>query len=126
MPELISVSVKKVWDDNNDAYKMRPAVLRVTLSNGMSAVLTESNGWSATIDGLPKYKNGVLVNYTWSEQEVLGYTRSGYSVKDGVTTFTNSYRRRPRNPGEPPIIIEEYGTPLGIDIIINHVGDCFD
>ena len=126
VPELISVSVKKVWDDNNDAYKMRPAVLRVTLSNGMSAVLTESNGWSATIDGLPKYKNGALVNYTWSEQEVLGYTRSGYSVRDGVTTFTNSYRRRPRNPGEPPIIIEEYGTPLGIDIIINHVGDCFD
>ena len=29
-------------------------------------------------------------------------------------------------PGNPFLIINDYGTPLGVELIINHVGDCFD
>ena len=28
--------------------------------------------------------------------------------------------------GDSYLIIEDYGTPLGVDVVINHVGDCFD
>ena len=43
-----------------------------------------------------------------------------------LTILTNTLRRTPGKPGEPYLIIEEYGTPLGVEVIINHVGDCFD
>lgn len=125
-PETTSVSVKKQWDDKNNKSRMRPKQIRVTLSNGMSVYLNEGNNWSATIQDLPTRLNGQTVVYSWSEQEVLGYVMSNYEVKGTETVITNSLYRKPGGPGEPYMIIEEYGTPLGIEIIINHVGDCFD
>ncbi|MBQ6365991.1 MAG: Cna B-type domain-containing protein, partial [Oscillospiraceae bacterium] len=136
IPELTSVSVSKIWQDNDNASHMRPATLRVTLSDGQSVILSEANGWAATIKNLPVYKHGEKVDYTWSEQEVLGYTQTSVIITDDMTVFTNTYRHRPppppdtpvppNVPGEPLIEIEDYGTPLGIEVIINHVGDCFD
>jgi len=79
--------------------------------------------------------DGEKVTYTWTEQSVLSYTLSNVEVKAGVTTFTNrlwerpeepTQGKKPKNPGNPVITIDEYDTPLGVDVIINHVGDCFD
>jgi hypothetical protein len=125
-PETTSVSVRKVWNDNNNKSRIRPSKIRVYLSNGMSVILNADNNWQATIDNLPTKLNGQTAVYTWSEQEVLGYYMSGYVVNGSETVITNSLYRRPGGPGEPYLIIEEYGTPLGIEVIINHVGDCFD
>lgn len=125
-PETTSVSVRKVWNDNNNKSRMRPSQIRVYLSNGMSVVLNAANNWQATIDNLPTKLNGQTAVYTWSEQEVLGYVMSNYEVNGSETVITNSPYRKPGGPGEPYLIIEEYGTPLGIEVIINHVGDCFD
>ena len=106
-----SVTVIKVWDDQNNKQKIRPASIRMTLSNGMSVVLNAANNWTATIDHLPtKGEDGKTIEYTWKEQTVL----------------TNAPVKRPGGPGTPYLIIEEYSTPLGVEIIINHVGDCFD
>jgi len=137
-PDLTSVSVTKVWDDNNDSAGLRPATLRVTLSNGRSYTLSEANNWTVTVDNLPKYSNGQEIRYTWTEQTVLGYT-SDVRVVDNVTVFTNHYRitppeppeqpgqpGRPRVPGTPVYVFEDYNTPLGVEVVINHVGDCFD
>ena len=33
---------------------------------------------------------------------------------------------KPKVPGKVAFIIDEYDTPLGVEIMINHVGDCFD
>ena len=136
-PELTSVTVKKVWDDRNNRAKLRPSILRVHLSTGNDYYLTEDNNWTVTVDNLPKYKNGLEIEYTWSEQTVVGYTQSNVEIttaNDGtkVTTFTNRYRvTTPPTPGNPPpttppVEIEEYETPLNIRVLINHVGDCFD
>ena len=139
----ISLTVVKVWDDNNDAVGMRPDSLRVTLSNGRSVILNESNGWTATVDNLPAHRDGQPIAYTWTEAEVLGYTQTGISTVDNVTTITNTYRTRPTPPtdgpeipgtvpdpdtlpGDPLYHIDEYDTPLGINVKINHVGDTFD
>ena len=66
-PETVSASVKKVWDDASNQDGKRPETLTVTLSDGQTATLSESNNWEATITGLPKYKNGEEVEYTWTE-----------------------------------------------------------
>lgn len=134
-PELTEVSVRKVWNDNNNQLRMRPAALIVTLSNGTSVKLTEANHWSATITGLPKTYKGQPVVYTWSEQEPAGYVQESVSEADGVTTFTNRIWERPEppedepaahRPGKPTMVISDYDTPLGVDMTVNHVGHCFD
>ena len=52
-----------------------------------------------------------------------------------MTTFTNKVievpevpqdQPKPRTFGNPIYIFEEYETALGIPVLINHVGDCFD
>ena len=138
-PELTSASVKKICNDNNNAAGLRPTSIYAILSDGArtvtTVVLTEANGWSATVNGLPTVINGAQVQYSWKEQEVLGYQREDTQTAGDVTTFTNKLYERPtpppdqkgpKTPGTPILIIEEYGTPLGVEIIINHVGDCFD
>ncbi|MBR6442555.1 MAG: Cna B-type domain-containing protein, partial [Clostridia bacterium] len=133
-PELTSVSVKKVWQDRNNALRQRPASIVMTLSNGMTVVLNEQNNWEATITDLPTRVNGQPVTYTWTEQNVLGYTLTDVTVKGNLTTFTNELWKRPehgggkkpKTPGTPVEYIDEYETPLGVEIVINHVGDCFD
>jgi len=134
-PELTSVSVRKIWDDNDNAAGRRPLSIVMLLSNGMSVTLNEENNWSATITDLPTRVNGEPVTYTWKEQSVLGYTLTSVSTSGTVTTFTNSLWQRPEleNGDEPPktpgtvlYVFEEYETPLGVEVMINHVGDCFD
>ena len=57
------------------------------------------------------------------------------ATTENVTVFTNKLWSRPDSPnegktpklaGDSTIFIDEYETPLGVDVIINHVGDCFD
>lgn len=87
-----SATVKKVWDDGDDRDKIRPASLTVTLSNGATVTLNEENGWTATVEHLPKYADGKAIVYTWSEGEMPeGYKLSNTSVNGTVTTLTNSH-----------------------------------
>ena len=53
---VVSVKVSKVWEDNNNAQKMRPISIWATLSNGMTVVLNEENNWTATIENLETEK----------------------------------------------------------------------
>ena len=89
-----AVSVRKVWDDRNNAGGMRPDALSVRLqSNGsviLSATLNADNGWSATVNNLPLYENGSPVEYSWTEQTVGGYYPVSAVKSGSQTTFTNS------------------------------------
>lgn len=137
-PEVTSASVQKIWDDNANALKLRPTSIGVTLSDGTrtvaTVVLSDANGWAATVNNLPTIVNGQPAVYTWKEQAVLSYNQPKIEQKNGVTTITNTIWRRPEapSPGKKPkgpgevVGIEEYETPLGVEIVINHVGDCFD
>ena len=139
-PETIQLTVKKYWDDENDKAKLRPGVLRVRLNwkaesgeegyNGYTDYyLSAANNWTVTTTELPAQVNGVKIAYSWSEQSVIGYTMSKEETsEDGLeTTFTNRYRiptSHSTPPGTPPVV--EKVIPLDIQLIINHVGDCFD
>ena len=131
--EVTEVSVQKVWDDNENKLGLRPKSICVTLSNGTAVVLNKANNWSATVGNLPAKANGKPIEYTWKEQVVLGYKQLSKITKDNVTVITNGLvttpppgDKPPKRPGPPTLIINDYGTPLGVEIAINHVGDCFD
>jgi hypothetical protein len=135
-PVLTSISVRKIWDDDDNKAGMRPTSLLMTLNNGMTVILNAENGWSATIRDLPTRLNGQPVQYSWTEQETLGYSVTDVTITGNTVIFTNSLRHRDETPpeGKPSpkkrgsnyLIIEDYGTPLGVEVVINHVGDCFD
>ena len=127
----VSVTVKKVWDDGDNFAGIRPASVRVTLSTGESYTLNAENNWTVTVEDLPgRNEKGERIEYTWTEHHVKGYRRS-VAVEEDVTTFTNIFRippsMMPPEGGRPRLtILEDYETPLGIDAIINHVGDCYE
>ena len=134
-PELTQVTVRKIWNDENDRNNMRPLSIRMKLSNGMSVILNAQNGWTETITGLPTRVDGKHAVYTWTEQSVIGYELESMVQEGNVTTFTNklwsrpdtpSQGRKPRTAGDTYYVFGEYDTPLGVEIVINHVGDCFD
>ena len=134
-PVTKSVSVRKVWNDNNNALGIRPTSIHMTLSNGTSVILSEANGWTAVVTNLPTVVNGEEVRYTWTEQEVVGYHLQGVTTNGDATVFTNAPIEVPHIPDgyKPPhtpkndfVIFEEYDTALGMELTINHVGDCFD
>ena len=135
-PEVTSVTVTKAWDDDNNAQRFRPTTLAVTLLPvNRVYVLSEANNWTVTVDNLPTRINGEPVVYSWTEQEAVGYIRSGMEQSGNATIFTNRIvrvpeipegRKKPRVPGGSWAYFEEYETALGIDSTINHVGDCFD
>ena len=137
-PITTSATVRKVWDDDDNASGLRPSSILMKLNNGTSVVLSEENGWSATVTDLPVMMYGQPMSYSWTEQEVLGYSQSDVAVVGNTTIFTNTvYRRQsvevPEGQKTPTVqrgnsytVIDDYDTPLGVDVAINHVGDCFD
>ncbi len=90
-PETVDVTVKKVWDDDDNRDGKRPENLEVTLSNGDMVTLGASNNWEATIEGLPKYKAGQEIAYTWTEASIDGYELTNTGTEGYVTTLTNSH-----------------------------------
>ncbi len=92
IPEKTKVTVIKVWDDNDNQDGLRPQEITVKLSNGEKVVLNEGNGWKATIEGLPVYKDGEKIGYTWTEENLpKGYTLKSTVVDGEITTLTNTH-----------------------------------
>ena len=84
--ETTSVTVNKDWQDNNNQDGLRPTTITLTLSNGDTVELTKEGNWTATVNNLPKYKNGSLVTYTVTEETVPEGYQVTYS-EDGLTAI---------------------------------------
>ncbi len=139
-PSETSASVSKVWNDSNNAQGLRPSSIAMMLYNSLGELVTivildESNGWTATVNHLPTVVQGQKVTYAWQEQHVLGYTLESVEQQGSGMIFTNSAWTRPetptdvkkpKTPGQTFYVFEDYDTPLGVGVMINHVGDCFD
>jgi len=93
-PEKTSVSVAKVWDDNNDQDGIRPESVTVQLyangeASGEPVVLNSANGWSYTWEDLTKKYRGETFAYTVDEvsssagytKEITGSAETGYTIK---------------------------------------------
>ena len=95
---LDKLTVTKIWDDDGNRDGVRPSSIRVQLlADGeaygnpveLSADQIDNDGnWTYTWEGLPAYKNGVLVTYTVEELNVDGYD-SSYDQNSLVITNTH-------------------------------------
>ena len=96
IPETISKTVVKIWDDNNNQDRLRTDTIKITLYKTVNQVkqkvedveLNVSNSWKYTWNNLNKYEDGKEIIYTVEESVPNHYTAS-YS-KD-TFTITNSY-----------------------------------
>ena len=103
---MITLRVKKIWDDGDDQYHKRPASLSVelladgaSLSPAVTVTLTEAEDWTATVN-VPKYNGTEEIVYSWQETTPENYTLSNSVAEDvvdavsgqtvGVTTLTNT------------------------------------
>ena len=122
-----------------DKVLTRPeAIYMALIADGQTVKnikLSEKNNWFVTVE-VPQYRqDGNEIKYEWREHEVIGYHLESKTQQDNITTFINrpfdrpiipSDQPQPKLPGEPISIIPDYNVPLGVEVMINHVGDCFD
>ena len=114
--DTTSVTVNKVWVDNETQAQHRPESIVLQVKNGDQVVQSytvssadqagNSNTWSHTFTDLQKYNdNGEEIQYTVDETVVDGenhkddlkfYTKQVSSVQDGQATITNTFT----NPGD--------------------------
>ncbi len=90
-PDTTEATIVKVWEDNDNQDGKRPETLKVTLSNGTEVTLPQDGKWTATVTGLPKYNNGVLIEYSWTEETIEGYSVKSNETEGTVTTITNEH-----------------------------------
>lgn len=92
--EKTSLTVNKVWNDNENVLGIRPQSIDVELyRNGqflMTAQVTAQDNWSYTFTDLPVFDDkGVDYLYQIKELPVEGYTSSSL-VNGDTTTLTNT------------------------------------
>ena len=111
-PEVTSVTVNKIWDDNNNQDGKRPESITVRLfadgkeytgadGNPVTATLTAADKWTYTFENLPKKKAGKDIVYTVSEDAVTDYSTK---IETGKTTvdITNTH-----TPGKTSISVSK-------------------
>ena len=104
IPETIDLTLKFVWNDENNQDNIRPTSLNVFLNDEESHVLTEENDWTLTLLDLPKYDSGEEIKYIWTVAELPeGYTSPEIEETDDIslTMFTSTYE--PQEPVEPSV-----------------------
>lgn len=97
IPEVISITGEKVWDDSDNQDGIRPEKITVILNKTVTGNTTkvaeniveedETGNWTFTFENLPKYENGKEISYTLEEVDVNGYTSE---IKDYKITNTHA------------------------------------
>ena len=125
--KTIDVKVNKEWQDNKNAQKKRPAEIKIQLKkqkgsgaweNVQELILNEGNSWQQTVNDLPYYEDGEIIQYQVEEPDVpSGYT---CKVKGGAVnalaqiefTITNTLPQPEEKKEDPtPAPEEESSEP---------------
>lgn len=108
--DTTSVTVTKVWDDHDNRDFKRPNKITVQLLKGTEVLeeqeisaaenvdKNDTNRWNYTWDNLPKYEDGVEIEYRVNEKSVP----AEYSNAVDGYTITNSY-----TPGEVSVSVRK-------------------
>lgn len=94
-----NVTVRKVWNDNNDQDGIRPSTITVALyQNGTqmdveyNRTLSAANNWTATWEGLPLQVASQAVTYSVKEVgSVTGYTSEVTGDQSSEFVITNTH-----------------------------------
>ena len=107
-PETVTFNIVKEWYDyeNNDGIRPNSITVRIKADHEevAQAILSEENNWNAIFENLPKYKNGIEINYEIVEDEVEGYT----------PTISNPIKE---NDNNVTVVIKNTHDPITIDIV---------
>jgi len=96
-PDKTKVSVKKVWNDADNADEIRPESIKVQLyKNGNTKVydaveLSEKNNWSYTWEELPTMENNEDIIYTVDEVEIPAGYEKEVTNKETKFIITNTH-----------------------------------
>lgn len=94
--EKISITVNKVWNDNNNEAQKRPESVIIILKQGKQEIarqeVTEEMNWSNTFTNLAKYDSqGNEIKYTLEEQETKEGDLKFYETTIEGNTITNTF-----------------------------------
>ena len=109
----ITITVTKVWDDEDDKDSLRPDSIIVNLladgeATDYECELDEAGKWTYTFEDLPKYsEEGKEIVYSVKEEAVEGYEEPVIEGKDGVFTITNTHVPETEPETEPTTEPEE-------------------
>lgn len=141
VPELTSMSVIKVWDDENNKYGVRPSSIKVQLKAngndiGDTITLNDSNKWAYTWTDLQKSSEGKEIVYTVeevgaSEEYTVDYT----SIIKGVQ-ITNTLKTKEDavygtatvtkvDSDNAPLDGAEFALKNGDSVIAEYIGGSF-
>ncbi|MBQ1259075.1 MAG: Cna B-type domain-containing protein, partial [Clostridia bacterium] len=94
-PENTQVSVKKNWNDANDQDGLRPESITINLlANGKvikTVTVSEADGWTWSFTDLPKFEDGIKIEYTVTEEAVEGYRTSVEGSAENGFIVTNTH-----------------------------------
>ena len=122
--QKISISVEKIWDDDDNFENARPESITIRLyANGeeiAAQVISALENWEWTFDNLNKFAEGEEIVYTISEDEVEGYVSeiSG-NANDGfevVNTYVVEFEEEDP-PLTPPMGDEGITTLLVVAVV---------
>ena len=116
-PETVTFNIVKEWYDyeNNDGIRPNSITVRIKADHEevATAILSEENNWNAIFENLPKYKNGIEINYEIVEDEVEGYTPT---ISNPITEHDNNVTVVIKNTHEKEtteIVIEKVWDDVG-------------
>ena len=113
-PETVTFNIVKEWYDyeNNDGIRPNSSTVRIKADHEevAQAILSEENNWNAIFENLPKYKNGIEINYEIVEDEVEGYT----------PTISNTIKE---NDNNVTVVIKNTHEKETTEIVIEKVWD---
>ena len=99
-PELTSATASVIWNDDGNSRGYRPFSLAVSLVNSANPdaeayvfLLSDENGWTATVNNLPTVVNVRKVAYILRPQMPVGYwlVRKAEDGNNAVFTFMINY-----------------------------------
>ena len=98
MPETekLKIRIKKIWNDNEDAWNTRPGSITVYLMQDENIIknieLNADNGWEAEVGGLEVLKEDGKTEYKYSvnEENVSGYKSEVTESEDSDTAEDGS------------------------------------
>ena len=133
--EKVDISGTKTWSDGGNQDGSRPSSITVNLlANGTkvdSKTVTAKDNWKYSFTDLPKYENGIAINYTVTEDAVAGYstTINGYDITNSYTpgrtsvTVTKAWvdndNKGNKRPSEIKIQLYADGRESGSPVALN-------
>ena len=94
IPETINIPVTKIWEDKDNYFNARKDIDVTLNADGIfnqKVTITEADDWKHTFENLPKYKNGVEIQYEILEDPIDRYHTSIAGNMATGFTITNKY-----------------------------------